>query len=446
MRRDINGAETSSSLEDVLKGAFNEFRLWTYWQKHHRTFQSTSLVKIDRHLPFIIAGYLDNHDCHSAIDELASPHHTGQCPPTDLIIRLLELIHGAGEEMASAQIYSYLRRLFSELPVYTLVSEIVQSFRILGRYPGWPSLVRLMKEGTMASYRILHLLLMLFRDEALSHCIFVGDAVDADVVDPNVADGYVCKLAGLAEEAVNTGSRGNDENYWGLCMSGFQPEAIYSEKLASLAHDYLELGYVCLSLSGAKASDRFISNFYDNGLLRNTDNEQQRLFFDSCEDSHAAVQVAFHVLSRKFNIGPGPSFDSSYHPQHLGLLSSLVKLAKTRVNLTRAPDQLQYAAFLCAIRPFFSPSLSAFQAGPKRLPLHTLTELDAVKQVVAPLLKRKDKAWNPYLVPYRVLFGKMEVEVIVIGSSCSSDEEAVSASSPRSLRAKRTRNDPDIID
>lgn len=161
-------------MNDVINGAFNEFRFWNYCQKHKRSNGGSCERKIDQRLPFIIAGYLDNQDYISAIDELSSPNHVGQCLPVDLIVRLLDLIQSANDESISAQIYFYLKRLFESINVYEMASEIVQSFSIHGRDPGLPSLLRLMKDGSQASYRILHLLLLLLRDQALSHCIFYG--------------------------------------------------------------------------------------------------------------------------------------------------------------------------------------------------------------------------------------------------------------------------------
>lgn len=257
-------------------------------------------------------------------------------------------------------------------------------------------------------------------------------------------DCYLVELTGIAEDELSTGSRGNDESFWSMCMAGFQPNSPNGEKFVALAHDYLELGFMCLSISGPKLCTRFISTFYDCGLLRNTSQDQQRLFFDSCTDSQAAVQIAFQVLSRKFNLGPGPANNASFLEQHLELLQALTKLSKAKVNLSKSLDQLQYAAFLCAARPFFSRNMSVFSVNSDLLPWITLTDLDMVKQLVAPLLKRKDKVWNPYLVPYRVLFGKTEIEVIVIGSSSSGDETP--PRTPHTAQAKRVRADPVIID
>jgi len=125
----------------------------------------------------------------------------------------------------------------------------------------------------------------------------------------------------------------------------------------------------------------------------------------------------------------------------MALLQSVLKLAKGKVNMDKAADQLQFSAFLCAIRPFFSPSLSTFPVNmDERIPWMTTDDLSEIREAVVPTLKRKDKTWNPYLIPYRGLFGKTEIDVIVI--SRSSGGAHTDCENTPTAKSKRIRMSP----
>ncbi len=104
---------------------------------------------------------------------------------------------------------------------------------------------------------------------------------------------------------------------------------------------------------------------------------------------------------------------------HHEIFKAISKLNKNKLNLSCSSIELQLAAYLAAIRPFFCPELNSCKVGDKAVPLYAIDEIKALAESV---LCKKDRSFNPFLVPYRVYYGK-PVEDITIRSISTSDTE-----------------------
>jgi hypothetical protein len=246
-------------------------------------------------------------------------------------------------------------------------------------------------------------------------------------------DCFFAKLVGFDQLLEGSRSRRGEDTLGDFVMVAFRKG---DGKMASIAHEYLELAYMCALQSGRqKLIEAFINEFYEHALLKNTTASIQAFFFTTSAGSNVSIQLAYLISKLKYGLGLGLcSTQESPVVPHLNLLRSAIKLTKNKVDLEIESCQLGYAAFNASIRPLFSPRLSSFRLGRERTPWLTVKDLESIKELVVPALKNRKKTWNPYLVPYRLLFGKADIEVIVISNGSSREDET--------QITKRLRYDP----
>lgn len=242
-------------------------------------------------------------------------------------------------------------------------------------------------------------------------------------------ESFFAKFVGFDQLLESSRSRRGEDTLGDFVMVAFRKG---SHKMAAIAHEFLELAYMCVLQTGnVKLCETFITDFYENALLKNTTASIQAFFFNTASGSNVSIQLAHQISKQKSGLGSGVSVQGSPVTMHLSLLKDAIALGKTKVKLEREPDQLHFAAFNAAIKPLFSPHHSSFSLGDARIPWLTLTDLEKIKEIVLPVLMKKKKVWNPYLVPYRMLCGKAEIEIISIGSSSEAETP----------KTKRTRYD-----
>lgn len=149
------------------------------------------------------------------------------------------------------------------------------------------------------------------------------------------------------------------------------------------------------------------------------------------------------MLQRKFGLLSGLGTGSSPHQVHVSLLNSIQKLSKSKWSPKQASHRLQFAAHLTAIKYFFASHLTNLNVNGENFSWKSEENVTEIKDLVQPLLRKNDRMWNPYLMPYRVLYGKMDIEVVVISSSDPDEEDSHNNSSPS---VKRSRMEPIMID
>ena len=150
----------------------------------------------------------------------------------------------------------------------------------------------------------------------------------------------------------------------------------------------------------------FIGDFYENQFTRVLDQEAQLLFFRTSPGSHWHTQLALTMLSRKFSLGPGMATGKPQTPLqiHLALLEDLMKLPKSKFSPKRTPDMLMLTIAISTAKMFVSPELSVF--GNPAASWVTEADLTALREFIEPFLMNASKNWNPFLIPYRMMFGK----------------------------------------
>lgn len=335
---------------------------------------------------------------------------------------MLLLLWSDADELVGFQIFAYLKSIFSEFVSLPTLQAIMTVLSIEDKDVGWQSLCDLMsREYCQHSKWILELALMLCRNEATSHS-----------PDLTASAFYeFAKLEAFESGAISDRSRRGEDSLGTFAMQAFNSS---DPELHAIAHQFFELAFYCVAPLGSKAVEAFLVDFYDSALLKNTDSTIQRRFFESSEGSLAAVALSQLLLQRKFGLGSGLSLKNSPLDAHLDLVKGVTKMTKSKCNLSRQADRLELSAFYCAIKPFFSPSLSSFALSDgKRIPWIPLSSLEKIREAFG--TKKTDKTWNPYLIPYRLLFSKAEIDVIVISSS---SENATETATPTCKRVKTT--------
>jgi hypothetical protein len=174
--------------------------------------------------------------------------------------------------------------------------------------------------------------------------------------------------------------------------------------------------------------------FYENQLTRVLDNEAQLLFFRTSPGSYWHNQLALVMLSRKFHLGPGMATGKSLTPLqiHLELLEDLVKIPKSKFSPKKPSDILMLMVAISTAKFFASKELSTF--GDPRASWVTATDITALKEFLEPYLTNASTNWNPFLIPYRVMFGKpirepscvqqqQDIEVVILTDSTKTSRE-----------------------
>lgn len=197
-------------------------------------------------------------------------------------------------------------------------------------------------------------------------------------------------------------------------------------------------------MAGHKKLEVFIGDFYENQLTRVLDQDAQLLFFQTSPGSHWHTQLALTMLSRKFHLGPEMAAASKAMTPlqiHLQLLEDLFKIPKSKFNPKRGSDTLMLVLAISTAKMFVCKALSSF--GNPTASLVTETDLATLKEFVEPYLNNAGKNWNPFLIPYRLMFGKPlrsaltenqkqpDVEVVIVA-------ESTARTSPRS-KTQRTK-------
>lgn len=221
------------------------------------------------------------------------------------------------------------------------------------------------------------------------------------------------------------GRRGSEADMGSFVMAPFVRPGNAATELQKLAHDFLELGYMCVLLDGSAAAEKFLTDFYELSLVKNIDDLALTRFVCSTTESFADAHVSQMLLSRKFNFGPAPSFSVQPLENHQLLLKAALRLFKSKFNIHRARDMLQYSAFLASIRPYFNPNMSslASSAGGQRIPWITLQVVKEIADMADAVVFRRDKSWNIYLTPYKTLCWTFGGDNQIIHEDTTEDEE-----------------------
>lgn len=196
---------------------------------------------------------------------------------------------------------------------------------------------------------------------------------------------------------------------------------------------------------GGKKVEAFIVDFYENQLTRVLDNEAQLLFFRTSPGSYWHTQLALIMLSRKFHLGPGMVTGKSLTPlqNHLELLEDLVKIPKSKFSPKKPSDILMLMITISTAKVFACKDLSTF--GNPRASWVTDADMAALKKFIEPYLNNTNMNWNPFLIPYRVMFGKplrepssapqkQDIEVVILTDSTMTSREPSPKSKSRRLK------------
>lgn len=264
------------------------------------------------------------------------------------------------------------------------------------------------------------------------------------MIDPDLMQSRLAEMAGLDEGEDGNRSKRNDLGQFILApfkQSEPQPEFM------KLAHNFFELVCTCVGMSGSKGVEGFIVDFYESQLTRVLSQEAQLLFFQSSTGSHWHAQLAMIMLARRFRMGPGMTTGKTLTPlqMHLALLEDLVKLGKSKFSGKRTLDRLMAVSFLSTAKVFASKELSCFKMDDGSVASWT-TDADhnTLKAFLEPNLENPSKDWNPFLFPYRLMFGKPrekientasdDIEVVILTSG--TDDQAGPSPKRRSQRSK----------
>lgn len=409
-----------ASLSQVLRLHFNEFQAWCYQQDHAAPTSATRGKLISALLSSLIAGNVESDDALGAVDMLSAPNLSGHFPGVDTVYQMMTKFVLIGEDdMKAEQTAGYLQKLFERQPCWFMLHELLEHFLVPGSDAGWGSLCALMSTGSRRAALIVRLFFHLLKGEALSKY-------------PDMLGSQIAVAVGFNLSEKSSWIRRSVDHFGSFVTGAFKCDPVPLDH-CEMAHDYIELAFTCLALSTPKQTELCLAEFYEGALLRNLDQDSLITFFNTAKGDYWHVQLALLLLKRKFSIGSGPSFRRSPLASHLEVLQTVLKLTESKVDLQRTSDRLQLSAFYCVIKPLFSAALSSFSVGQEtRIPWMTTSDLGTVRSLLQPVLSDSSQTWNPYLVPYRTVFEKTEMEVVVIDGGGGEDE-----STPRITKRKR---------
>lgn len=109
-------------------------------------------------------------------------------------------------------------------------------------------------------------------------------------------------------------------------------------------------------------------------------------------------------------------------------------MAKSKFHPSKLSGQLQLAAFFSTTLILQSHELSTFLMDKELVSWVDSEALKEVEECVYPFLLDKTKLWNPFLAPFRVLFGRQADAGVEFALETSN-----TSSSPNRPSAKRTR-------
>lgn len=227
---------------------------------------------------------------------------------------------------------------------------------------------------------------------------------------------HFCTFAQL--ETLDSGrSRRGGDTFGSFIMEAFAQDDV--KDLQLVAHDYLDLAMYCLELMSAKHCEAFLMDFYEGSFLKNSSPASQASFFRSSKGSFGDQQLALLLLQRKFSIGNGPSFKCHSLKAQIETLPTLLKSSKQKTSPDLASGSFLLSAHYCLLRTLLSPQISSFPLGEEqRIPWITVECLEWVRAKVAPLMtKAALTKCSSYLLPYRILLSKNNLEVVVISST-----------------------------
>lgn len=241
-------------------------------------------------------------------------------------------------------------------------------------------------------------------------------------VDPDVSAAVFSDFAQLDAMERGGRSRRHQESLGSFVMAAL---ATKSPELHQLAHQYFDLALYCLELLSMKHAEAFLISFYEGPFLLNTTAEVQKRFFDSSVGSYGDQQLALILLQRKFGMGPGMSMKMSSVKAQADVIPSILKLGKSKFSFNKDADLLILASFYALLRPLLSPTLSTIPFGEgTRIPWITVDQLDRIRALLTPVVLEKNSLkWSPFLVPYRVLLGRKDIEVVALSSGSASGDE-----------------------